>query len=100
MYHALSLRPYYLYKHRKGGSLRPTFYCVFDLLTGAGSVAELCSALRSAAGENLAAVRGSHSLAEAVLLLALMLLGLVGTKHFLALLSGQKYSTSREKSGK
>ena len=46
-----------------------------------GSVAELCSAFCSAAGENLAAVGGLHSLAEAVLFLALELLGLVGTKH-------------------
>jgi hypothetical protein len=54
------------------------------LLTGArGSVAELGSALGSAAGEDLAAVGGLHSLAEAVLFLALELLGLVGTKHFL-----------------
>ena len=46
-----------------------------------GSVAELSSALRSAASENLAAVSGLHSFTEAVLLLALELLGLVGTKH-------------------
>ena len=46
-----------------------------------GSVAELGSALRSAAGQDLAAVRSLHSLAEAVLFLALELLGLVGTKH-------------------
>ena len=58
-------------------------YSVFDLLTVLGSVAELGSALRSAAGEDLAAVRGRHSLAEAVLFLALALLGLVGTQHVL-----------------
>ena len=47
----------------------------------AKSGAELCSALCSAASENLAAVRGLHSLAEAVLLLALALLRLISTKH-------------------
>ena len=46
-----------------------------------GSVTEFDSAFGSAAGEDLAAVRGLHSLAEAVLFLALELLGLVGTKH-------------------
>ena len=45
------------------------------------SGAELGSAFRSAAGKDLAAVRGLHSLAEAVLFLALELLGLIGTKH-------------------
>ena len=44
-------------------------------------VAQLFSALCSAAGQNLAAVRGRHSLAEAVLFLALTLLGLIGTEH-------------------
>ena len=33
-------------------------------------------------GENLAAIGGGHSLAEAVNLLVLALLGLVGTFHF------------------
>lgn len=46
-------------------------------------VGELLSALRSAAGENLAAVCGGHSFAEAVLFLALTLLGLVSTQHVL-----------------
>ena len=46
-----------------------------------GSVGELCSALCSAASENLAAVGGLHSFAEAVLFLALKLLGLIGTEH-------------------
>ena len=45
----------------------------------AKSGAELCSALCSAASEDLAAVCGGHSLAEAVLFLALKLLGLIGT---------------------
>ena len=45
------------------------------------SVGEAGSALRAAAGEDLAAVAGGHSLAEAVLLLALTLLGLVGANH-------------------
>ena len=57
------------------------------MLKAAKSGAKLCSALRSAAGQNLAAVCGGHSLAEAVLLLALTLLGLVSTQHILALLS-------------
>ena len=39
------------------------------------------SALRSAADKNLAAVRGGHSLAEAVLHLALTLLGLIRSFH-------------------
>ena len=37
--------------------------------------------LRAAAGEDLAAVAGSHSLAEAMHLGALALLGLIGTEH-------------------
>ena len=41
----------------------------------------MLSALRSAAGQNLAAVGSRHSLAEAVLFFALTLLGLVGTEH-------------------
>ena len=53
-----------------------------------GSVAELGSALGSAAGQNFAAVGSLHSLAEAVLDLARALLGLIGTKHGIALLSG------------
>ena len=39
------------------------------------------AALGAAAGENLAAVLGRHSLAETVLLGALTLLGLIGTQH-------------------
>ena len=65
-------------------------------------VAQLSSALCSAASENLAAVLGGHSCAEAVNLLALTLLGLVGTEHVLHLLvliwsfylGAPKYSTS------
>ena len=45
-------------------------------------VRELLSALCSAAGENLAAVSVSHSLAEAVFHLAMTLLGLVSSFHF------------------
>ena len=44
-------------------------------------VGEASSAFCSAASEDLAAVGGGHSLAEAVLFLALALLGLIGTKH-------------------
>ena len=50
-------------------------------LSSRQSVAELCSAFCSAAGQDLAAVRGGHSLAEAVLFLALTLLRLIGKKH-------------------
>ena len=46
-----------------------------------GLVGQTGSALRSATGEDLAAVCGGHSLAEAVLFLALTLLRLIGTKH-------------------
>ena len=51
------------------------------------SVAELGSALCSAASQNLAAVGSRHSLAEAVLFLALTLLGLISAKHDTFLLS-------------
>ena len=44
-------------------------------------VGKALSALCSAACKYLAAVSGGHSLAEAVLLGALALLGLVGTSH-------------------
>ena len=47
----------------------------------ADSGGELLSALGSAAGKNLAAVRGGHSLAEAVLHFALTLFGLVRSFH-------------------
>ena len=47
----------------------------------AKSGAELCSALCSAASEDLAAVCGGHSLAEAVLLGTLALFGLVSADH-------------------
>ena len=49
--------------------------------------AELCSALCSAASEDLTAVCGGHSLAEAVLFFALTLFGLIGTEHRVFLLS-------------
>ena len=39
------------------------------------------SALCAAAGKNLAAVRGSHSLAETMDLCAMALSGLIGTQH-------------------
>jgi hypothetical protein len=63
-------------------------------LTGS-SGAEFCSAFRSAAGKDLAAVGCAHSLPEAVLLAALTFFGLIGTKHVSALLSHHEYSTSR-----
>ena len=70
-----------LRKHLKGGSLRPKNILVSKCPQALGLVAELSSALCSAASKDLAAVGSLHSLAEAVLLLALELLGLVGTKH-------------------
>ena len=42
-------------------------------------VGQTSAALGAAAGQDLAAVGGSHSLAEAVDLLAVQLLGLIGT---------------------
>ena len=68
------------------------------LLTRSNSVAEMLSALRSAAGQHLAAVGGRHSLAEAVLFLALKLLGLIGTEHGVFLLSIILNSGSRRRS--
>ena len=47
--------------------------------SSSASGGELCSALGSAAGKNLAAVGGRHSLAEAVDLGPVQLLGLIGT---------------------
>ena len=47
---------------------------------------QLCSALCTAAGQNLAAVLGGHSLAEAMDLGSLTLLGLIGTQHGVHLL--------------
>ena len=44
-------------------------------------VGQAGAALGAAAGQNLAAVAGGHTLAEAVLLGALTLFGLIGTKH-------------------
>ena len=45
------------------------------------SIGELLSSLGAAASENLASVLGSHSLSEAVLLLALDLLRLIRSEH-------------------
>ena len=42
-------------------------------------VGQNCAALGAATGQNLAAIGGSHSLAEAVDLLGVQLLGLIGT---------------------
>ena len=50
--------------------------------SSSASGGELCSALGSAAGKNLAAVGGRHSLAEAMLLFSLQLFGLIGSGHF------------------
>ena len=50
----------------------------------ATSMGQASAALGAAAGQNLTAVAGGHSLAEAVLLGALELLGLIGARssHF------------------
>ena len=45
------------------------------------SMGQASAALSAAAGQHLTAVLGGHSLAEAVLLGALTLLGLIGTEH-------------------
>ena len=47
----------------------------------------MLSALRSAAGQHLAAVGGRHSFTEAMLHLTMTLLGLIGTEHPMPLLS-------------
>ena len=54
--------------------------CAFTLVGQAGA------ALRTAAGQDLAAVGGTHTLAESVLLGTLTLLGLIGTNHRVHLL--------------
>ena len=68
-------------KHLKGGSLRPKNILVSKCPQALELVAELSSALCSAASQNLAAVSSLHSLAETMLLLALKLLGLISTNH-------------------
>ena len=45
------------------------------------SMGQASATLSAAASQHLAAVFGCHSLAEAVLLGALTLLGLIGTEH-------------------
>ena len=45
------------------------------------SMGQTGATLRTTAGEHLAAIGGTHTLAEPVLLGALALLGLVGTEH-------------------
>ena len=47
----------------------------------ATSMGQASAALGTTASQHLAAVAGGHSLAEAVLLGALALLGLIGTEH-------------------
>ena len=64
----------------------PRFGGLGSFIPAAELVAQLNSALCSAASEDLAAVSGGHSCTEAMHLLALTLLGLVGTKHVLHLL--------------
>ena len=70
---------------RERGDTRPAHSPVWPILgvlsyidgSGGQNLAALCTA----AGENLAAVSGSHSLAEAMNLGAMTLGGLVGTLH-------------------
>ena len=50
-------------------------------LVCATSVSQARAALGAAAGQNLAAIASGHALAEAVLLGALTLFGLIGTNH-------------------
>lgn len=52
-------------------------------------VTQLCAALGTTASKHFAAVLGSHSLTEAVLLLAVNLLRLVGSEHFFPSLRGK-----------
>jgi len=59
-----------------------------------GLIGELGSAFCSAAGKNLAAVLRRHSLTEAMLLLAMTLLGLIRTNHFVHLPFVVWYSTA------
>ena len=47
---------------------------------------QLCSALGTAASQNLAAVLGGHSLSETMHLGSVTLLGLIGTQHSVHLL--------------
>ena len=51
------------------------------------SVAETCSALQASSLQHFSAIGGGHSLAEAVLLRSLSLLGLISSLHALHLLS-------------
>lgn len=59
-------------------SIHPKFIGINGVRTGE-SVAESVSALATATGKNLAAVSGSHSCSETMNLLAVELLGLIGT---------------------
>ena len=64
-----------------------------------GLIRKLLSALCSAAGKNLAAVSVSHSFAEAVLHLAMTLLGLISSLHFANLRFNYNYETIKIKCG-
>ena len=67
---------------RTDHSIHPKSFNFNGVRTGE-SVAESASALAAAAGKDLAAVSGSHSLPEAMDLLSVELLGLVGTLRHL-----------------
>ena len=57
-------------------------------------MSESLSALGTSSLENVSAVSGLHSLAEAMLLFSLTLLGLVGSEHFCFLLVRDRKRTS------
>ena len=71
------------YQQGRQFSLPPSlaYLSLFGVHFPPSSVGQAGTTLGAATGENLAAVAGGHSLAEAVYLGALALLGLIGTEH-------------------
>ena len=69
------------------------------LVSRLGSVAQSLAALGATGRQDLAAVAGGHALAEAMLLLSVELLGLIGTLHVLYILSFLLLITSRNPAG-
>ena len=70
-------------------------YRIFHQTRSVRSESQFLAALRSAAGQDLAAVRGGHSLAEAVDFAALTLLGLVGSERGHGVAPPEKYVVPR-----
>jgi len=64
---------------RTDHSIHPNLFIGINGVRTGESVAESVSALAAATGKNLAAVSGSHSCSETMNLLAVELLGLIGT---------------------